>query len=310
MAKTSRNKSSKPASRLPAPLVRALVWLVLAGLVTAAGYVGATTAWAALASSPQFQLDLQSFALGDHPSWVKGEEMSRELAGTLTALPDGASVFDRGVVEAVHRQLGSSPWLVQVSGVQRRLPNVLLIQATFRRPAGLAIWDGSRYMVDKDGCPLPERLFNPPLEWLGKPIPSIVDRSLKVPPPLGRAWDKPRMAVGAQFSEYLRRSGLYDRLSLATIDVTNVGRGSAEPDIVLTTTGGAQIKWGASSVYPNVGLSEATFLIPDAEKLQVLLGKLVDYPDLQGIQYLDLRFHGKVYFREVTDPGTTAGGGP
>ena len=62
------------------------------------------------------------------------------------------------------------------------------------------------------------------------------------------------MAVGAQLGEYLLRAGLYDRLAVATIDVTNVGRGTADPDIILTTVGGAQIKWGASSVYTNVGL--------------------------------------------------------
>ena len=79
---------------------------------------------------------------------------------------------------------------------------------------------------------------------------------------------------------------------------------------MLTTTGGTQIKWGASSVYPKVGLAEAPFLIPDAEKLQVLLAKVVDYPDLKGIQYLDLRFHGKVYLREQPEPVPTASGRP
>ncbi len=66
----------------------------------------------------------------------------------------------------------------------------------------------------------------------------------------------------------------------------------------MTTVGGAQVKWGPSSVYADVGMEEPAFLTPDAEKLQILLSKLADYPNLQGIQYLDLRFHGKVYFRE------------
>jgi hypothetical protein len=298
MARRTRRKNSKPAQRPRGPLFRVLVWLALAALLAGAGYVGATTAWDAIAASPQFQLDLQAFALGDNPAWVKGGAMSRELRQYLAPLPGGASIFERDLAAAVHQQLSNCPYLLQVSAVERRLPNTLSIQAAFRKPAGIAVWGESRYLVDKDGYPLPEKLFNPPLDWLGKPMPVIEDRLLSQPPPVGRAWDWPRMAAGARLCEYLRRAGLFERLAIATIDVTGVGRGTADPDIILTTLGGAQIKWGASSLYGDLGMEEPAFLTPDAEKLQMLLAKLSDYPDLRGIQYLDLRFHGKVYFRE------------
>lgn len=278
--------------------MRVVAWTVLAGLVGAAGWVGAVRAWDAIAQSGQFQLDLQASALGETPAWVKGGPMSREIQQQLAALPAGVSVFNPDVAAAVHRQLSACPWLLEVGGVERRLPNTLQIQGTFRKPAGIAVWGGSRCLIDGDGYPLPERLFNPPVEWRGQPLPVIEDRLLNQPPPVGRAWDWPRMAAGAQLSEYLRRSGLFQRLQIATIDVTGVGRGTADPDIILTTAGGAQIKWGSSSLYADIGLQEPAFLIPDAEKLQMLLAKLADYPGLQGIGYLDLRFHGKVYFRE------------
>ncbi len=302
MAKKQRSKKSKPA-RLPrGPLVRVAAYLVLAGLLAGAGYVGATTAWDAIASSPRFQLDLQAFNLAGGPSWVKAPAMSREVRRQLEALPAGASIFNRDLTAAVYQQLSGCPYLLQVQAVQRRLPNTLNIQASFRKPAGIALWNGTAYMVDQDGFPLPDSLFNPLPEWRAQAMPVITDRLLTQPPPVGRAWDWPRMAVGARFCDYLRQSGLLGRLPIATIDVTGVGReASGTPDmpaIVLTTRGGAQIKWGASSVYSDVGLEEPAFLIPDGEKLQTLLSKLADYPSLQGVQYLDLRFHGKVYFRE------------
>jgi len=299
MAKKAKKKNNrKKPTRPPAAFLRVAAWLLLAGLLCAAGWVGAVTAWQAVARSPQFRLDLQASALGETPAWVKAGAMSRELQQHLAELPAGISIFHPDVAAAVHRRLSACPWLLEVRGVERRLPNTLLIKGAFRKPAGIAVWGGSRYLIDGEGYALPDRLFNPPAEWLGKPMPVIEDRLLNQPPPVGRPWDWPRMAAGAQLCEYLRRAGLFDRLQITTIDVTGVGRGTADPDIVLTTASGAQIKWGASSLYADIGLEEPAFLIPDAEKLQMLLAKLGDYPGLRGIAYLDLRFHGKVYFRE------------
>ncbi len=300
MAKKKRSKKSKP-TRLPrGPLLRAAAYLVLAALLAGAGYVGATTAWGAIASSPRFRLDLQAFSLSGGPSWVKAPAMSRELRQQLEGLPKGASIFDRDLTAAVYQQAQRLP--LPAAGAGRRAAAAqhaqhrgVLPQAGRRR--GL---ERHGYMVDQDGVPLPESLFNPLPEWRAQPMPVITDRLLTQPPPAGRAWDWPRMAVGARFCEYLLQSGLLARLPIATIDVTGVGReASGTPDmpaIVLTTTGGAQVKWGASSVYADVGLEEPAFLIPDEEKLQTLLGRLALYPNLQGIQYVDLRFHGKVYF--------------
>jgi hypothetical protein len=302
MARRARSKNSRPA-RLPrGPLVRVLAYTLLIALLAGAGYVGARSAWAAVVARPQFRLDLQAFTLGDSPQWVNADAMSRQLRLQLAPIPAGVSVFQRDLTGAVYQQLSGCPYLLRVQAVERRLPNTLLVEASFRKPAGVAIWGNGHYMLDEDGVPLPEKLFNPPAEWLGRPLPVIEDKLLSQPPPVGRVWGWPRLAVGARLCEYLRQAGLFERLPVTSIDVTGVGRqsrGSADaPDIILTTAGGAQVKWGASSVYTQVGMEEPAFLIPDAEKLQVLLAKLADYPNLQGIQYLDLRFHGKVYFRE------------
>ncbi|NIR02493.1 MAG: hypothetical protein GTN78_20220 [Gemmatimonadales bacterium] len=42
------------------------------------------------------------------------------------------------------------------------------------------------------------------------------------------------------------------------------------------------------------GLEPPPSLIPDALKLQAVLDKLEEYPDLSGIRYLDPRFHSKI----------------
>ncbi|MFW6189539.1 MAG: cell division protein FtsQ/DivIB [Planctomycetota bacterium] len=275
---------------------RLLLWGTVFALIGAAGWVGATRAWGAIQSRPEFRLDLQAFSLNGSPPWVNGPALSRELRRELTALPRAASIFERDAARAVYHELTSSPWLTRVQRVQRRLPNRLLVRATFRKPAGMARWEGQRILVDRNGYALPEDLFNAPPEWDEERMPGIVDRLLSEPPPYGAPWDEPRMAVGARLTDYLRRAGLFDRLNVTTVDVTSVGRETTDPDIVLSTAGGVDIKWGASSVYPRVGLRKPPFLKPDEEKLAMLLTKLESYPGLEGIQYVDLRF-SKVYFR-------------
>ncbi len=205
MAKRQRSKKSKPTRLQRGPFVRALAWLVLAGLLAGAGYAGATTAWGAIAASPRFQLDPQAFSLAGGPAWVNAPAMSQELRRQLVALPTGASIFDRDLTAAVYKQLSGCPYLLKVEAVQRRLPNTLAVQASFRKPAGIAVWEGTPFMIDRDGYRLPETLFSPPADWRGTALPVITDRLLSQPPPVGRAWDWPRMAVGARFCEYLRR---------------------------------------------------------------------------------------------------------
>ncbi len=294
-----RSKSSKdrlsPAWRL---LGRLMLWAVVAAVVAGAGYVGATSAWRAVSRRPEFQFNPQQFRLSTAPAWVDADALSRELRAELSALPERTSIFEHAAAAAVFHELSSSPWLEEVVAVRRQLPNRLSIQATFRKPMGLARWEQRKIMVDRHGYPLPDSLFRAPPEWHGVRMPIIADRLLSSPPPVGRPWDEPRIALGARLTDFLLRNGVLGELHLATIDVTGVDRGSSEPDIVLTTARGTQIKWGASSLYPEVGLPAPAFLTSDAEKLQMLLAKLSDYPHLRGVEYVDLRFHGKVYFRE------------
>ena len=263
----------------------------------AAAWIAAGTAWSAVERRPEFQVDLLALSLNACPDWVNADRMGSELRKQLSSAPQGKSIFDRDIAAAVARQLDNSPWVLEVKSVQRMLPNNLLVTAVFRKPAALVLMAGRHYMVDRAGHWLPDDLFNRPEEWDTDRLPHVVDRGLRQPPAIGERWDGPRLAVGARLTEFFRRKGLLDRLHLSSIDVTGVGRTTPRPDIVLTTGSGALVKWGKSSVYGRVpGLEAPPFLTPDAEKLEMLTSKLSDYPELSGIQYVDLRFHGQIVF--------------
>ena len=303
MAKTTPRKKQKqttPKRRWREPVVRVAVYAVLVALFCAAGWMAAAAGWDALTRRPEFALDLQAFSLSGSPPWVKEATMTRELRDYLVSLPPQVSLFEPGVAAAVHAELSNCPWLLEVTQVSRRLPNTLTLAAVFRRPTGTVFWNGRHFLVDSDGYYLPDTLFNAPPNWQGEHIPAIVDALLDEPPPFARPWAGARIAVGAHLTDYFRRAGLLKELDIIKIDVTGVGRGTADPDVVLTTARGVNIKWGESSVYTSVGLPEPPFLISDDEKLQMLRIKLRERPGLQGIGkdgYIDLRSRGRIYMR-------------
>ncbi len=299
MAKRAIRNGKRPARRLPRRALTAMLWVGVVLLMGGAVCLGSRAAWQAISHRPEFRLDPLALNLSGHPRWVNGPAMARELRSRLSQVPRGRAIFDRDIARTIAQELGRSPWVLEVTKVEKKLPDTFLVEAIFRKPAGLVLMDGTHYMVDSRGHWLRDELFHRPQEWEPERLPRIVDRLLRESPPLGRPWDGPRLAAGARLSEFLRQKGLLDELHLATIDVTGVGRAAAEPDIVLTTVGGARVKWGRSSVYERVpGLEGPLFQPPDVEKLEMLLSKLNERPELKRTKgwSMDLRFHGQIVF--------------
>jgi hypothetical protein len=279
------------------PGVRFALWVAVTILAGGALCLASRTVWQAMTRRPEFELNPLALGLSGCPEWVNAQQMSLELRKELADVPSGRSVFDRDIVAAVRDELRRSPWVLDVTAVRRELPNSLQVKAIFRKPMGLVLMGGRQYLVDADGYWLREDLFSRPREWDSARMPVIVDSLLGESPPVGERWDGPRLAVGARLSELCRRGGLFERLPVVTIDVTRVGRGQAEPEIALIAASGAVIKWGKSSVYEKVpGLTAPVYLKPDSEKIEMLLSKLQDYPSLEGIQFVDLRFHNQIVF--------------
>ncbi len=302
-----RGKPNSTHSKPPRPGVQVAVRIalvaVIAALIVAGAWLGAVRLWDAITSRPEFRLNLRGLALTGCPEWVDCDRMTLELRKQLKALPEAASLFESDVATAVQHELRACPWVLDVTEVQRTLPDKLIIKATFRKPVAVALWQGERYLLDREAYWLPDDVFRPPEEWQANATPVIEDQLLRDPPAAGCPWNSPRMEVGARLSAFLRGRGVFDELTVTSIDVTGVGRRSTEPDIVLHTAGGAVVKWGQSSVYEQVeGLEALPSAMPDAQKVEMLLSKLSEYPGLQGVEYLDLRFHGKVYSLPSAQP--------
>jgi len=301
MAASSRRAASTVPWRRERPL-RLALWLALFALMCVAASLGSRRLWLAVCNRPEFRVDPTAVALKGLPRWVKEGPMEAELRRQLEGVPPGRNLFDPGLAHAVQHELRACPWVLDVPKVQRALPNSLLAGAVFRKPAALVSFGGRRYMIDIEGYWLPDDLFQEPPEWRQQAVPVIRDRLLQEPPPMGQPWDPPRLEVGARLIQFLWEQGLFSRLHVESVDVTGVGRDTVEPDIELITPNGARVKWGKSSTYAHVeGLQRPAFLVPDEEKLQMLLSKLDRYPDLRGLRYMDLRFHGQIAYVEEGD---------
>jgi hypothetical protein len=317
-------KKQKRGPTIPPAVARTALRSALYGavlvLVGAAFTVAGRSAWSAVRGNPSFGVTPDAIALGETPHWVDGQAMDAQLRPLLADV-DGASVFDRDLADRVAQALQRSPWVLFVRSVTRRLPESdrsapLEVQVVFRRPAARVALNGRTYLVDRDGVYLPDTLFREPADWAeaGRQ-PVVVDRALhgsdmphrpggelrRRRPAAGTAAPRPgRVALGARLCERLRQGGVTRAVELSTVDVTGVGDPALDPEILLTTASGVEIRWGRSDLYAELkGLSPRAGSLTDREKIDKLLSNLERYPGFPGIEYIDMRYHGRIYWREA-----------
>jgi hypothetical protein len=149
MAKSGTRTKGKPADAG----IRIALWAVVAVLLGGALYVCSRTLWGAVARRPEFELDPLALNLNGAPEWVNAATMALELRKELAEVPRGRSLFDPEIVQTMRDELRSSPWVLDVTAVERQLPNCLLVKALFRKPAAVLLMGGRHYLVDADGRP-------------------------------------------------------------------------------------------------------------------------------------------------------------
>ena len=278
---------------------RCLMWIIVAGLVAGAIFLGARRAWSALAERPDFALSMDAVAVSGLPASARPGPMLQELRRELRLVVTESTVFDEGLCLRAQHELRASPWILDVISIQRALPNGLKVRAAFREPAGIVAAGEKLYLIDRDGHWLPDWLYRRPAAWdaLSLPVPVIVRRGLDTHPIEGRKWDGPALEVGAQLTTVLLRARIPQSLQIKEIDVTSVGRGGLAPEIVLRTKGGAEVRWGCCDAYKQIaGLALPADEPPDSEKLRMLSSLLAEHPGLSGLEHVDLRFN-KIFYR-------------
>jgi hypothetical protein len=310
MAKKKTRKSSKKtsgAALLRAAAPRYLAWAAVLTLLAVALCMGSTRVWAAISCRPEFILDSSALSFRNCPSCARADYMAEQLRKQLTVALGSGSIFEKDLCERVERELRASPcfWVREVRSVRRLMPRKLEVDLVFRQPAALVQFGDYSYMVDMDGYWLPDDLYYRTGVWGNQSLPVIVNRNFRGAPPYARQWDGPALAAGIRLYDFLLKEGVFEQLPMKAIDVTHVGESGDVPDIVLLTRGGALVKWGCSDAYAELeGLSLPSWEHPDSGKLEMLRAKLGEFPGLDKVEYIDLRFPTKIYVRPASErPG-------
>ena len=238
-------------------------------------------------------------------------------ARTMMAARDQWNMFDNDLSSALRQAYEASPWVRRVD-VKRKFPGTVEVDVDLVEPFACAEWDDGQYLlVTSDGEILPSVADS---QLVGKPlIRAFVregdtrHRSRLKDEDFG--WFASAVREGAAVIGDLTQhawSGIFDRLFIMTIDVSNYG-GRISPDapeVVIETerqwadpsTGVRRptvIYWGRSTRHPRGSIE-----LPIARKLDHIETVLAQNPSLGGIAIIDVRFKDVVFRRP--DPAAAA----
>ncbi len=295
--KRKKNSATKRRSRTGLLLLRVLLWMAVLSALALAAWMGADTAWNAMTRHHMFAVSADEVFFNT-PDFILKPGMERELRARLGDAVDGRHIFDRSINAAVDEKISGLPWIRDVKEIRRQLPNRIEISLDFRKPSGIVKLGDERLFVDSDGFWLPDDLYIFPPEPASGDLPVIVHDGLRRPP-RGRQWEGRALPAGARLRRFLCEHAVRNLLDITQINVTNVGaeaRGRNVADITLLAASGAIIAWGTTDAYDDIeGLDRREDEPSDRLKLLRLSEFLNEFPGLENVRHLDLRFHRITY---------------
>ena len=235
--------------------------------------------YAYLLVGDQYSVDLSSLRVADRPDWAGDALLSDLHAGG--ALQGKVSIFDPGLTKKVSDYYLANPWVSRVIAVEKEFPNKLRVKVEMRKPLVAVESKGLFILVDRDRVRLPgvysqvPRVSTPILKLLGV-------RSAA--PDAGKKWNDASVDAGAGVADALLDQRIDRQLSIASIDVSRVGKGGRESEIVIWAEENVAIEWGRAESPSHPGE-----LAVD-EKILNLKGVLMSQPHLRGVARVKVQF--------------------
>jgi hypothetical protein len=193
--------------------------------------------------SDYFRVDPSRIELGEMPDWIP-ERVGEELRVLSQVEP--RSIFDGALLDDLKASLLRHPWVREVAGVRRVLPNRLAADLVLRRPAAVVEVGAWRLTVDRDGHVLEDAAARAPE---GLPRIRGDKKSVSAIPEVGGRFRSQAVIDGVSVAMDLRKNSghaFFRYLDVGAIDVRNVGsEGSSE--IVLELNTGTLVDWGSAS---------------------------------------------------------------
>jgi hypothetical protein len=239
-----------------------------------------------IAGEPQYRLQADNIHITPNPPWIRSDikaEILRDtdLMRSVSILDDWATLSRR-----IQEAFEFHPWVDAVTRIERRLPNGLQVELTYRRPvAAVESSDASGVVflpIDEHAIRLPEGdLTDAERRYLPR-ISGVTGRPL-----VGDTWDDPRIVGGARLAAAL--ADVWQQLRLVEILATAQGPRS-EPQsytFEIVTTGGTRIVWGSAP-----GKESGSGESPFEKKRQRIMDYAAQHGKLESIdgpEKLDVR---------------------
>jgi len=239
--------------------------------------------YAYLTSGDDYTIDLATLHVADRPEWA-GDGLVSEFK-TNSPLTGKMSIFDPELTKHVTEHYAQNPWVSRVLTVQKEFPNTLRVKVEMRKPLLAIEMKGQYVLVDRESVRIPGTYVNVPKFTF------TVCRVLGVksaPPEGGKRWIDPGIDAAAGVASALVENRVDRMMTVHSIDVSRVGRGGRETEVVLHAEDSVPIEWGRSPTSREYG--ELTV----NEKVRNLKGVLMSQPRLKGVGRVKVQFDDPV----------------
>lgn len=239
--------------------------------------------YAYLMTDDSYTIDLSSLHVADRPDWA-GDGLVSEFK-TSGPLTGKMSIFDPELTKHVTEHYATNPWVAKVISVQKEFPNTLRVKVEMRKPLLAIEMKGQYVLVDKEGVRIPGTYVQVPK------FSFTVARILGVksaPPEAGKKWADAGIEAGIGVAEALVDNRVDRMMTIGAIDVSRVGRGGRDSEILIHAEDSVPIEWGRSPATKEYG--ELTV----DDKVRNLKGVLMSQPHLKGVVRVKVQFDDPV----------------
>ncbi len=224
-----------------------------------------------VSTSPEFSLAINEVELDAGCLWLP-EEARKKIESNVLNLKN-LNLLSTNVLRDIEDRLSSTPWVKEVTRVEKVFPENIKFSLVLRRPIAWVSHRNGRYLVDMDAFTLPVKDENA-TEIAQLPVIEGVPAKVKTPPPGGR-WNSRQVREGIYVAAYLQASR--DKLSDLLCKIRHIDVREAKEKgmgVMLVTDENDKLYWGELSRQGKIPL------ISDEEKIAnlrlVLQGALKD----------------------------------
>jgi len=224
----------------------------------------------------EFNLTIDSVGLDARCHWLP-EDVKKEIENRVMHLKD-LNLLSEGVLDKVEESLAATPWVKEVSSVEKVFPDKIRFNIVLRRPVAWVEYKGRKYLVDSDCFRLPSAKEEIP-EISHLPLIRGMSGRTSIPE-VNFKWESTRLKRGVYVATCLLSEPvtfLTGSEKIRIIDLSDVrpgGRG-----VLLITDKNRSIEWGTTPLSGKVSMTT------EEEKLAKLQVILEGEPSLDNRAY-------------------------